>query len=61
MKTVEDLKGMTHEDLVRLVQELQERLTEETKGKEYWLKQQMNTEDQYRTLKEVVKKITNLL
>lgn len=60
MKTVEELKGMTHEDLVRLVQELSEKVQVEESSKN-WHAEYRKMCSQNAELRDVIKKMSNLL
>lgn len=61
MKTVEELKGMTQEDLVRLVQELQEENQKLSKERKSWLDECITRNGKIDTLTSVVKQISSLL
>lgn len=61
MKTIEELKGMTQEDLVRLVQELYEKCRSEEDKKRMYMNKSESLTDQVKLLKDVVKTMSNLI
>ena len=58
MKTVEELRGMSQEDLVRLVQELQEELAKSKESIKVSYDIQYNTQKRLNTLRDT---ITNVI
>ena len=56
--TVEELRGMTHEDLVRRVQELDEKLAEE---KNTWYKSWSDLKQKFDHFKNAVKSIVLII
>lgn len=60
MKTVEELQGMTHEDLVRLVQELNEANTELKKSVDVWVKMHDEIKSKHESFLNAVKSIVSL-
>lgn len=57
MSTVEELQGMTHEDLVRRVQELQEANESLAKEKNDWVSYHTQLQAQYDNFKNAIKSI----
>lgn len=60
MKTIEELKGMATEDLVRYAQEMQETLDYSLKDKEYWFEACQTQKKKYETFKMAVKSVLSL-
>ena len=60
MKTFEELKGMTHEDLVRLVLELEEKISQEENSKN-WHTEYRKVCSQKAELIEIIRRMSNLL
>ncbi|MCD7923669.1 MAG: hypothetical protein LUI85_02805 [Bacteroides sp.] len=61
MSTVEELQSMTHEDLVRRVQELQEDNKELSKEKETWYKSWNDLQQKFNHFKNAVKSIVLII
>lgn len=61
MENIEELKGMTQNDLVRRVQELEESLLKETEEKKRVMNKFAESSAQIRELKDIVKKLSNLI
>lgn len=61
MRTIEELKSMTHEDLIRLVQELEEKHEQDDSLCKYLTKKISTMEQSINDLKDVIKKISNLI
>lgn len=61
MKTFEELKGMTQEDLVRLVQELQDENISLKKEVESWISSNVERKEKIESLILIVKKLSSLL
>ncbi len=57
MTTVEELQGMTHEDLVRRIQELQEANEKLTKERDSWYESWSKLSRQYDNFKNTIKGI----
>lgn len=57
MSTVEELQGMTHEDLVRRIQELQEANEKLTKERDSWYESWSKLSQQYNNFKNTIKGI----
>lgn len=57
MSTVEELQGMTHEYLVRRVQELQEANEKLTKERDSWYESWSKLSQQYNNFKNTIKGI----
>jgi hypothetical protein len=57
MKTIEELKGMAQEDLVRLVQELQEKSEKLAKEKADFVGYYTKMKEKYDNLKNVIKSV----
>lgn len=57
MSTVEELQGMTHEDLVRRIQELQEANGALAKEKEMWYDSYSQLQTKYDNFKNAIKSI----
>lgn len=57
MKTIEELKGMAQEDLVRLVQELQEKSEKLAKEKADFVDYYTKMREKYDNLKNVIKSV----
>lgn len=60
MKTYEELKSMTTEDLVRYAMELQEKAETAEKEKQTWYKSWMEQSNKYEALKESISSIAKL-
>lgn len=60
MKTIEELKGMATEDLVRYAQEMQETLDNSLKDKEYWFEAYQTQKKKYETFKTAIKSVLSL-
>lgn len=68
MKTIEELKGMTQEDLVCLVQELNEKvcdlekkLKDSENSRTYWCSKHTEAEDHVKKLKDLSKQLIDIL
>lgn len=61
MKTLEELKGMTTEDLARYAMELQESLEEEKKKSDLWYKKYTEGERRFNTFRDAVKSVIILV
>lgn len=61
MKTIEELEGMTQQDLVALVQELQEAVKREKELKCFWYQKSHDLERKYESLVTVIKGVINLV
>lgn len=61
METVEELKGMTQEDLVRLVQELQEENEKMRIGMNGWINDNIKLKEKIETLTKIVKELSTML
>lgn len=57
MSTVEELQGMTHEDLVRRIQELQEANGALAKEKDEWAGYYTKLQEKYDNFKNAIKSI----
>lgn len=60
MKTMEELKSMTTEDLVRYAQELQENLSNKEKSSEAMNNMYFALKDRYETLRDSLKNLLKL-
>lgn len=59
-KTVEELKSMTTEDLIRYAQELQEELEKEKESKKYIYENYRRLQERYDAMRDGLKSIINL-
>jgi hypothetical protein len=60
MKTIEELRGMTQDDLVRLVLELQEQVEKEKKDSMDWFRRYQDVTDKFNGFKNLIKGILTL-
>lgn len=60
MKTYEELKGMTAEDLVRYAIELQEKVDDSEKQKNYWYNEWLSKQNKFEALKESICALSKL-
>ena len=60
MKTIEELRGMTQDDLVRLVQELQEQVEKTKKDSMDWFRRYQDVTDKFDGFKNLIKGILTL-
>lgn len=61
MKTTEELKGMTTEDLARYATELQESLEEEKKKSDLWYRKYEESRNRLSTFRDAVKSVVILV
>lgn len=61
MKTFEELKGMTTEDLARYAMELQESLEEEKKTSDFWYKKYDEEKNRLSNFRDAVKSVVTLV
>ena len=61
MKTLDELRGMTQEDLVRLVQELEENLQKKEESVKYWMTESSRADLRMKSLEEVIRKLSTLI
>ena len=61
MKTFEELKGMTHEDLVRHVQELYEEAARNEESRRFWIDRYDALEKRLNTFRDAVKSVVTLV
>jgi hypothetical protein len=57
MKTIEELKGMTQDDLICLVQELQEQVEKTKKDSMDWFRRYQDVTDKFAGFKNLIKGI----
>lgn len=60
MKTIEELRGMTQDGLVRLVQDLQEQVEKEKKDSMDWFRRYQDVTDKFDGFKNLIKGILTL-
>ena len=60
MKTVEELKGMSQEDLIILVQQLQEGEKYEKGNAAYWYSKKLESDAKYGKLKNLITSVSAL-
>jgi hypothetical protein len=60
MRTIEELKGMTQDELVRLVQELQEQVEKTKKDSMDWFRRYQEVSDKFEGFKNLIKGILTL-
>ena len=60
MKTIEELKGMTQDDLICLVQELQEQVEKTKKVSMDWFRRYQDVTDKFAGVKNLIKGILTL-
>ena len=60
MKTIEELKGMTPDDLIYLVQELQEQVEKTKKDSMDWFRRHQEVSDKFEGFKNLIKGILTL-
>lgn len=60
MKTIEELRGMAQDDLVRLVQELQEQVEKGKKDSMDWFRRYQEVSDKFEGFKNLIKGILTL-
>lgn len=61
MKTIEELRSMTHEDLVRHVQELQEEAARNEESRRFWIDRYDALEKRFNTFREAVRSVVTLV
>lgn len=61
MKTVEELQGMTHDELVAYAEKLQSELEEHKKSMMYFLEEKKKTESKFENFKNLVKSMIILV
>ena len=61
MKTVEELRSMTQEDLVRHVQELQEEAARSEESRRLWIDRYDALEKRFNTFREAVRSVVTLV
>ena len=61
MKTIEELRSMTQEDLVRHVQELQEEAARNEESRRYWTDRYDALEKRFNTFREAVRSVVTLV
>lgn len=60
MKTIEELKGMTQDDLICLVQELQEQVEKTKKDSMDWFRRYQEVSDKFEGFKNIIKSMLTL-
>jgi hypothetical protein len=60
MKTIEELKGMTQDDLICLAQELQEQVEKTKKDSMNWFRRYQEVSDKFEGFKNLIKGILTL-
>lgn len=61
MKTVEELRSMTQEDLVRHVQELYEEAARSEESRRFWIDRHDALEKRFNTFREAVRSVVTLV
>lgn len=61
MKTIEELKGMTTEDLVRYAQQLQEEIISKEKENKIWVDQYCSLNMRFENFRNAVKSVALLI
>ena len=61
MKTIEELKGMTTEDLVRYAQQLQEEIISKEKENKIWVDQYCSLNRRFENFRNAVKSVALLI
>jgi hypothetical protein len=61
MKTIEELKGMTQEELITLVQELEEKNKKQSDSNTYWYNESTKYQSRYESLKSVLKGVVTMI
>jgi hypothetical protein len=61
MKTIEELKEMTQEELIALVQELEEKNKKQSDSNTYWYNKSTKYQSRYESLKSVLKGVVTMI
>ena len=61
MKTIKELKEMTQEELIALVQELEEKNKKQSDSNTYWYEESKKYQSKYESLKSVLKGVVTMI
>lgn len=60
-KEIEELKSMTQEELIALVQNLQEDIEKKSNDSNYWYGEYNKVKDKYNNLKNIIKGVVTII